>query len=70
MYIRDIEKRRFILKNHLLLQGWKFKPKKKSTIFFMHIFATLLIEHDKLQDKDEDDDVPADFRNTAWIKAK
>jgi hypothetical protein len=35
---------------------------EKSTTLFLHgQFCTMLIEHDELQDEDEDDDVEADF---------
>ena len=35
---------------------------EKSTTLFLHgQFCIMLIEHDKLQDEDEDDDVEADF---------
>ena len=57
MHILNIGKRRRILKNHMLLQDTE-----KSTTLFLHgQFCTMLIEHDKLQDEDEDDDVEADF---------
>jgi HD superfamily phosphohydrolase YqeK len=57
MHILNIGKRRRILKNHMLLQDTE-----KSTTLFLHgQFCIMLIEHDKLQDEDEDDDVEADF---------
>jgi len=59
MDILNIGKRRRILKNHMLLQDTE-----KSTTLFLHgqfCIMLVLIEHDKLQDEDEDDDVEADF---------
>ncbi len=53
-----LKKRWLILKNHMLLHA---KEKIDNIVFTCAILHNMLIEHDKWQDEDEDDDVAADF---------
>ncbi len=53
-----LKKRRHILKNHMLLQVIE---KIDNIVFTCAIIQNMLIEHDKWQDEDEDDDVAANF---------
>jgi hypothetical protein len=58
MHIRDFEKRRGILNNHMLLQT----TEEIDNIVFTCSICNMLIEHDKWQDDDEEEDVAAAFQ--------